>query len=186
LRRVTAFQDVASLDLNELEGIARAFRGGFLEDLSLPKCPEFEAWRISHVDDVELLKAGILRTLIARLEREPSRALPYAHALLAMHPEDRTLAAAVRALAERAHEQAVTLPAWEVPERGPSMPPSGPTPIPARSSTSDNRPSDTGAERKNVTVLSVEIVSPLLAFASVDPETVVRHIDPLFESTFSI
>jgi class 3 adenylate cyclase len=59
-------------------------------------------------------------------------------------------------------------------------------PIAARSSTSDDRFSDARAGRKNVTVLSVEIVSPLLAFASVDPETVVQHIDPLVESTFSI
>jgi pimeloyl-ACP methyl ester carboxylesterase len=41
-------------------------------------------------------------------------------------------------------------------------------------------------ERTRVTVLSVEIVSPLHAFASVDPELVLRQIDPLLESTFEI
>jgi hypothetical protein len=37
-----------------------------------------------------------------------------------------------------------------------------------------------------VTVLSVDIVSPLDAFASVDPELIVRQIGPLIESTFGI
>src|SRR5262249_12978524 len=46
--------------------------------------------------------------------------------------------------------------------------------------------SDIDVERKSVTVLSVEIVSPLHAFASVDPELVLRQIDPLLESTFEI
>src|SRR5262249_19078244 len=46
--------------------------------------------------------------------------------------------------------------------------------------------SDIDVGRKSVTVLSVEIVSPLHAFASVDPELVLRQIDPLLESTFEI
>ena len=46
--------------------------------------------------------------------------------------------------------------------------------------------SDLDAERRHVTVLAIEIVSPLHAFASVDPELVLRQIDPLFESTFRI
>jgi pimeloyl-ACP methyl ester carboxylesterase len=46
--------------------------------------------------------------------------------------------------------------------------------------------SDINKERTRVTVLSVEIVSPLHAFASVDPELVLRQIDPLLESTFEI
>ena len=36
LRRVTSNADMASLDLDALEEIARAFSGRFLEDLSLP------------------------------------------------------------------------------------------------------------------------------------------------------
>ena len=186
LRRVTAVGDVTSLDLAELEDIAGAFRGRFLEDLSLPNCPEFEAWRISHADEVDLLKASVLRTLIGRLEREASRALPYAHALLAMHPEDETLAAAVRALAEQARDQAVALPNPTLPEAGFAMPSPEPTPIPGRSPAPDIRMSDTEAERKHVTVLSVDIVSALDAFASMDPQLVVRQIDPLIESTFGI
>src|SRR5215831_10804523 len=49
LRRIKAIsmRDLASQDIFELEDVARLFRGGFLEDLSLARCPNFEAWRIS-------------------------------------------------------------------------------------------------------------------------------------------
>jgi DNA-binding SARP family transcriptional activator/class 3 adenylate cyclase len=186
LRRVRAIGDVASLDLAELDGIVRAFKGGFLENLSLPNCPEYEAWRLSHVHEVDLLKAGVLRTLIERLQGEASRALPYAHALQAMYPEDETLAAAVGALAERAHQQAVALPTPKFRGAGFGMPPTEPMPMLDRSLALDIRLSGTEAERKHVTILSVDIVSPLDAFASMDPKLVVRQIDPLIESTFGI
>jgi pimeloyl-ACP methyl ester carboxylesterase/DNA-binding SARP family transcriptional activator/class 3 adenylate cyclase len=110
LRRITAMPDPPSLAVSELEHAVRLFKGGFLDDLSLPRCPEFEAWRTSHINDVDLIKARILRTLVERLAAEPSRALPYAHALQAMQPGDAALAAAVGALAERAREQAVSAP----------------------------------------------------------------------------
>ena len=186
LRRVTSIADMVSLDLDELEGIARAFRGRFLEDLSLPNCPEFEAWRISHVDEADLVRAGILRTLIERLERDASRALPHAHALLAMHPEDDSLAAVVKILSERARAQAVALPTPTLPEGDHTIPPPRAVRMSGQSSAPDIRPTDTETERKYVTVLSVDIVSPLDAFASVDPELIVRQIGPLIESAFGI
>jgi DNA-binding SARP family transcriptional activator len=184
LRRVTSIGDMASLDLDELEGIARAFNGRFLEDLSLPNCPEFEAWRISHVDEVDLVRAGILRTLIERLERDASRALPHAHALLAMHPEDHSLASVVKILAERAREQAVALPTAALSEGEHTVPPPRSVPMSGQASAADARAPDSQAERRHVTVLSV--VSPLDAFASVDPEVIVRQIGPLIETTFGI
>jgi class 3 adenylate cyclase len=46
--------------------------------------------------------------------------------------------------------------------------------------------SDTDGEQKHVTVLAVEIVSPLHAFASMDPGLVLRQIDPLLELAFGI
>jgi DNA-binding SARP family transcriptional activator len=180
LRRVTSIGDMASLDLDELEGIARAFNGRFLEDLSLPNCPEFEAWRISHVDEVDLVRAGILRTLIERLERDASRALPHAHALLAMHPEDHSLASVVKILAERAREQAVALPTAALSEGEHTVPPPRSVPMSGQASAADARAPDSQAERRHVTVLSV--VSPLDAFASVDPEVIVRQIGPLIET----
>ena len=80
-----SMRDLASVETFELEKVVRLFRGQFLDDLSLPRCPEFKAWRISCINDVNLFKARILRTLIARLEKNESRALPYAQALHAMY-----------------------------------------------------------------------------------------------------
>ena len=76
--------DLASLEISELEKVARLFRGAFLEDLSLPRCPKFEAWRITGINEVNLFKAQILRTVIDRLGEDASRTLPYALALRAM------------------------------------------------------------------------------------------------------
>ena len=113
LRRVTStpMHDLASLDISELEDLARLFRGGFLEDLSLPRYRAFEAWRMSHVDNADLCRTQILRALIDRLEGDPARALPYAHTLRSMHPQDRAVAAALEALVARAHAQATKPPA---------------------------------------------------------------------------
>src|SRR5262249_14620042 len=76
LRRIKAISmgDLASQDISELENVARLFRGGFLEDLSLPRCPQFQAWRIAWIDEVNLFKARLLRTLIDRLRGDASRA----------------------------------------------------------------------------------------------------------------
>jgi DNA-binding SARP family transcriptional activator len=109
LRRINAIsmRDLASQDISELEDVVRLFRGEFLEDLSLPRCPKFEAWRMSWLDDINLFKTRLLQTLIDRLQADASRALPYAHALHALHPQDVGIAAAKEALAERAREQAI-------------------------------------------------------------------------------
>ena len=106
LRRIQDMsrQHLPSFELSRLEEAAGLFRGGFLEDLALPRCPEFEAWRVSQVSEVGLLKATILRALIDRLETEPSRALPHAHALQAMDPNNGGVAAEVKVLAYLARD----------------------------------------------------------------------------------
>src|SRR5262249_21990240 len=48
--KAISMRDLASQDISELEDVVRLFRGEFLEDLSLPRCPKFEAWRISWLD----------------------------------------------------------------------------------------------------------------------------------------
>jgi DNA-binding SARP family transcriptional activator/class 3 adenylate cyclase len=188
LHRIKAISmhDIAALATSELEGAAGLLRGGFLEDLSLPRCPDFEAWRASHIDEVDLLKTRILRALINRVSSEPSRALPYAHALHALHPSDAALADVVKTLAERARDEAVSkpLPAERVDPtpRELSPPPS----MSDRPTAADVPSSDPDAERKHVTVLAIEIVSPLHAFASMDPGLVSQQMDPLLESTIAI
>ena len=134
--KAISMRDLASQDISELEDVVRLFRGEFLEDLSLPRCPEFQAWRIAWIDEVNLLKARLLQTLIDRLRRDASRALPYAHALHALHPQDRTIAAAKQVLAEQAREQAIKASTLERPEErhaAPSVGPSAAEPKPDRS-----------------------------------------------------
>jgi DNA-binding SARP family transcriptional activator len=67
-------QRLASSDIVELEEAAGVLKSGFLEDLSLPRCREFEAWRLLLANEVGLLRATILRTLVDRLR--PSRLAP--------------------------------------------------------------------------------------------------------------
>jgi class 3 adenylate cyclase len=187
--KTIAMRDVTAVATSELEEAAALLRGGFLEDLSLPRCPEFEAWRMSHVNDVDLHRVRILRTLVDRLAAEPSRALTYAHALQAMHPKNGALAAEVRNLAERArvHVASASAPRSAFDDLKPSAAEPLPAPSPSEQSiATDASPSDTDAERKHVTILSIEIVSPLHAFASMDPQLVSRQMDPLLDSTVRI
>jgi DNA-binding SARP family transcriptional activator/class 3 adenylate cyclase len=183
LRQVRAISQhhLPSFDISRLEQLAGLFKGGFLADLSLPRCPEYEAWRASMVNEIDLVKATVLRALIDRLAAEPARALPYAYALQAMDRENSVVATEVRALVASAREQAGKAP--------------GPDTIrdEARRSAADDPRASAPAtspvvsdERKQVTVLSIEIVSPLHAFASVAPEVLLRKMDPLFESTLGL
>src|SRR5262249_35983224 len=125
LRRIKTISlgDLASQDISELEDIVRLFRGEFLDDLSLPRCPKFESWRISWLDEVNLFKARLLRALIDRLQGDASRALPYAHALHELHPQDSAIAAANKVLAERARTEAVKASSFKPPEERTDAPP---------------------------------------------------------------
>jgi pimeloyl-ACP methyl ester carboxylesterase/DNA-binding SARP family transcriptional activator/class 3 adenylate cyclase len=113
LRRIKAasLHELASLNISELESLARLFRGGFLDDLSLARCPKFEAWRTSCSNEINVFRTRILRALVDRLEGDAARALPYAHALQAMHPDDDALAATLQNVSERARRQAMESPA---------------------------------------------------------------------------
>jgi pimeloyl-ACP methyl ester carboxylesterase/DNA-binding SARP family transcriptional activator len=104
--RVTE-RNVSSLDTSTLESLASEFRGPFLEDLELPRCPRFEAWRAFTADALERARAIILRALIERLRREPERALLYAEALQAMDPADQETCEAVKSLAGLARRTAI-------------------------------------------------------------------------------
>jgi len=164
-------QRLASADIAELEQAAHALEGGFLEDLSLPRCREFESWRLSLTSEVTLLRATVLRTLVDRLASDPSRALRHALSLRAMDPANSALAAEVKAVAGSAREQAV---------KAPNTAGQGGGQTPQSAAASGPSPS-IESKRHDVTLLSVEIVSPLPGFASVAPDAVFRQLDPLFE-----
>jgi DNA-binding SARP family transcriptional activator len=158
---------LTSAGIAELEQAAHALRGGFLEDLSLPRCREFESWRLSVASEVDLLRTTILRTLVDRLAGEPSRALPHALALRAVDPANRTLAAEVKAIADAARGVAATTAnAGQGAVHADAVPPPS---------------ASTDGKRHDATILSIEIVSPLPSIASVPPDAVFRQLDPLFE-----
>ncbi|MES0028953.1 alpha/beta fold hydrolase [Mesorhizobium sp. M0040] len=98
-------RDIEALEPEKLEALALAFRGRFLDDLSLPRCPEFEAWRIATADELHVTHLRILRVLVDRLE--PARALPYAHVLDGLEPGDEALRADIRRLSEAARQSAM-------------------------------------------------------------------------------
>jgi pimeloyl-ACP methyl ester carboxylesterase/DNA-binding SARP family transcriptional activator len=129
--RTLTRQDLASAASEDLEHLAGLFRGRFIDDLSLPRCPEFEAWRVATAEEMELAQLRILRTLVERLAGEPSRALPYAHALEALLPEDEDMQRKVKQLAnaarydpsETAAPTAAAAPAFPVPAGAPEPAP---------------------------------------------------------------
>src|SRR4051812_3023967 len=112
LRRVTQLKSstIETADIPALEAAASAFRGGFLENLYFPACPEFEAWRTSNANELEILRIRILRTLVNRLGGQPERALVHAHALQALSPEDESLIREIEGLASAARAAAFSSP----------------------------------------------------------------------------
>jgi pimeloyl-ACP methyl ester carboxylesterase len=99
----------ANSGLDELEAVAGLFHGGFLDDLSLPRCPDFEAWRTALATEAELAQLRIRRTLVEQLaDSEPTRALVHARVLESMNPGDEALASEVRMLAERSRKYATS------------------------------------------------------------------------------
>jgi pimeloyl-ACP methyl ester carboxylesterase len=105
IRRM-AHANLDGFSVDELEQAVRHFRGRFLDDLSLPRCPMFEAWRTANMNEAELIELRLRRRLVDVLGDEPQRALVHAHALLARTPDDKSLASEVEALAQRSRQDA--------------------------------------------------------------------------------
>jgi DNA-binding SARP family transcriptional activator len=106
--RELAQADLDACPLAVLESSAARFGGPFLADLSLPRCPEFEAWRAAMCDETDVLHIRLLRALIERLSAEPERALPYAHRLRRLSPDNQSLGKEIEALARAARQSAMT------------------------------------------------------------------------------
>lgn len=82
---------VESFDTAALEDLAAEFGGEFLEDICLPRCPKFEAWRRYHADATSRIRRRILRGLVSRTRATPERALLHAHALRRLDPNSADL-----------------------------------------------------------------------------------------------
>ena len=165
---------IDSLDTASIEAIADSFQGGFLEDLYLPNCPEFEAWRIAHAEQAELLRLRILRLLVDRMRDEPERALRHAVVLQALAP-DAGLAAEIEQITAQARQLATTA---STDRPGPGLEAAMPA---GAAETSRESPPDPGGwsrsvgppldqVRKQVTALAVEIVTPFQELQEDDPE----------------
>jgi DNA-binding SARP family transcriptional activator len=85
LRRKVA-GEFLSLSVEQLEELAAAFRGEFLEGIDLPNLHDFQAWCLAEREDIRRLQVRILATLIGRLTDRPVAALPYARQLAQIDP----------------------------------------------------------------------------------------------------
>jgi pimeloyl-ACP methyl ester carboxylesterase len=79
--------EIEMLDTTVLESLAGAFAGEFLEDLRLPHCPKFDAWRLYQANSLTRTRVRILHVLIDRTREQPERTLFYAHSLQSLNPE---------------------------------------------------------------------------------------------------
>jgi pimeloyl-ACP methyl ester carboxylesterase/DNA-binding SARP family transcriptional activator len=117
--------DLDALSLDDIENRAGRL-DGFLDDLSLPRCPVFEAWRTALASEFDVLRCRILRAAIDRLHDDPARALPFARALCTLNPDDGALAGELAGLAQAARGQAVQPGAMSPPARQVSAIPGDP------------------------------------------------------------
>lgn len=124
IKRVVADRDTVALDLSDVSAdidtlrsmaatdpvdvattvlttLLDATQGGFLEGLSLPDCPEFQAWHIAEADDLARQRDLLLATLCTRLQDEPEQALPYARQRVDAMPGNATAQAALITLLAR-------------------------------------------------------------------------------------
>jgi len=101
--------DFATVGIDRLEQAAGLIRGRFADDLALPRCPEYEAWRVAHANEVELLHLRLRRFLVDALTPDqPERALTHAHVLLALNPDDAGLAKEIELLTARSRQHVAT------------------------------------------------------------------------------
>jgi DNA-binding SARP family transcriptional activator len=78
--------DPSEAPVEALEAALGGFRGDFLEDLELPRCHQWEAWRMGMREDMRKLQLSILVALTGRLRGDPNAALPHAFARLRLEP----------------------------------------------------------------------------------------------------
>ncbi|WP_245340525.1 alpha/beta fold hydrolase [Mesorhizobium sp. WSM4313] len=121
--------DLSSRSTEELEAVLASIRGGFLADLSLERCFDYEAWRQAIGSEVEIVELGILRELVERLENEPRRALPFAQRLRRLTPDDASIAAEIEALEDKVRSAAAQA-TGRAPQSAPLAPPSKPAASP--------------------------------------------------------
>ncbi len=124
-------REVDDLDTDALEDLAGRFRGSFLEGLVLPRCPDFDAWRIAIADEMEVLRLRILRVLVDRMSApDPARALSHARTLQTLSDHDGDLGIEISRLAEAARQAARSATERPAAPEAVTVPPSAASPLP--------------------------------------------------------
>lgn len=85
--KLAAADGFEELSTERLEELAAGLRGGLLEDLALPRCPDYEVWRMAEAAQAEAVAAQLLRLLVEHTRDEPEWALHHAAALRAWDPD---------------------------------------------------------------------------------------------------
>ena len=181
--------DVGSRETSDLEEVAALYRGGFLSDLSLQRCPDFEAWRIAIANEVEFGRIRVLQELIRRLADLPERAVLYGHALRSIVSDDAEVTKQVEALSEAALRSVLKPP--EIAPDANSEAETGVRHLEVLSGKQPEAPTlsppvaleDT---RKQISVLVVEIVTPVQDYDAADPEVFMQTVEPLLDLGTSI
>lgn len=76
------------LDAETLEKLASRYRGPLLEGLEISGCPQFNAWLLAGREQARTRQIAILDHLVARLDGNPGRALPFGQARAELDPLD--------------------------------------------------------------------------------------------------
>jgi DNA-binding SARP family transcriptional activator/DNA-binding CsgD family transcriptional regulator len=79
-------EGIPNLSVAEMQQLADAFRGEFLEGIDLPNLPDFQAWCLAEREDLRRLHVRLLSTLIGRLAEQPETALPHGRELVKIDP----------------------------------------------------------------------------------------------------
>ncbi len=111
---------LAARSLDELEALAALAGEGFLDDLALDRCPDFEAWRRANAFAAETRRLALLRALVERHGNDPRRALTFAERWLALTPDDATLVRRVETLRAAVREAAAAPPVSAPPPAPPA------------------------------------------------------------------
>ena len=83
----TAVAEVAAAPTEQLEQICAGTIGSFMEDLDLPNCDDFNAWRIAVAEDVRAWLDQVCAELAGR-DLSPDQLLPHVRAWVERSPHD--------------------------------------------------------------------------------------------------
>ncbi len=86
--KALANSGLGTASVETLEDAAALYRGNLLEGIELSSLHQFHAWCIAERELASRAQAAVLGALVERLAAQPLRALPHAHALVALAPYD--------------------------------------------------------------------------------------------------